>query len=170
MHFPIDFPLKDIIRDVFRFLLLNTMENRQEGMTYYDLKKFANIPASKIYRMMKNLEREGILRVEERIEFSRPKHIYFMTERGIKLKKDLQKRIQRLFDALRETQETDINYENFFKLTFHNWRTPIGFIIESKLPIDEKLKRLDENQKHHEKILREIKNAKRKLEKKKKEL
>ena len=71
---------KDFMREISTLFVFNTIKNSPNGLTYYDLTQFGNIPHSKIYRLMKNLEENGDLIKKDDIssETGRPKHLYFL--------------------------------------------------------------------------------------------
>ena len=72
-------------KELHTIFILNTVKEYPNGITYYDLQQMGNIPHSKIYREMKKLEEEGILRREdEKGSVGRQKHCYFLTEAGEK--------------------------------------------------------------------------------------
>ena len=52
----------NFIRELGTLLIFNTIKNCPNGLTYYDLKQYGEIPHSKIYRMMKKLEDKGDLK------------------------------------------------------------------------------------------------------------
>ena len=72
------------MRELGTLLIFNTVRNCPNGLTYYDLKKFGEIPHSKIYRMMKKLEDKGDLIKKDDVsaETGRPKHLYFLSKQG----------------------------------------------------------------------------------------
>ena len=81
--FPREFNfLKNFMREINSLFIFNTIKNSPNGLTYYDLTKFGNIPHSRIYRLMKRLEDNGDLFKESDIssETGRPKHLYFLTK------------------------------------------------------------------------------------------
>ncbi|MEJ2276694.1 MAG: helix-turn-helix transcriptional regulator [Candidatus Lokiarchaeota archaeon] len=104
-------------------ILLNTMENYPDGMTYYDLQQFGNVPHSKIYRIMKKMEQEGYLRKEEIVEIGRPKHLYFTTEKGLKYKESIRQEVRRYLKFARIRQlQPDFDYENkILRATLEVW-------------------------------------------------
>ncbi len=169
MHFPIKFTLDVFFQDITQLILYNTIKIRKDGMTYYDLKQFANIPSSKIYRMMKKLSEEGFLRVEEKMESGRPKHVYFLTKLGEKKKIEIEERLKILFNAIKESHGTEINYEDFFKSTFESWKSPLEHILHSDLSLEEKLEKLKKHEEHYKEVLIKLKKARIKLEKQKEE-
>ena len=82
---PRDFKFfRDFMENLRTVFIFNTIKSYPEGLTYYDLKKFGDIPHSKIYRMMKLLEERGDLIREDDIskETGRPKHLYFLSQQG----------------------------------------------------------------------------------------
>ena len=71
----------NFMRELGTLLIFNTIKNCPDGLTYYDLKQYGEIPHSKIYRMMKKLEEKGdlIKKNDISIETGRPKHLYFLS-------------------------------------------------------------------------------------------
>jgi len=92
----------DFSEDLKTIFIFNTVKNFPEGLTYYDLKKFGNIPHSKIYRMMKILEEGKFLLIKSDIskETGRPKHLYFITEKGENKLTDLREKISREWNGI----------------------------------------------------------------------
>ncbi|MFX1412883.1 MAG: hypothetical protein ACFFA2_03510, partial [Promethearchaeota archaeon] len=90
----------DDLRMIFIF---NTIKSYENGMTYYDLTQYGNIPHSKIYRIMKSLEENGDLVRKDDIsqETGRPKHLYFLSGAGEKKLGELRKKIGEIFEFIK---------------------------------------------------------------------
>ncbi|GAG22939.1 unnamed protein product, partial [marine sediment metagenome] len=91
--------------DDFRLIFIfNTVKDYQNGLTFYDLKKYGNIPHSKIYRTMKALEEDGFLSMKKEnlgIECGRPKHLFFLSERGEEKLSELRIKIAKIFEFIK---------------------------------------------------------------------
>ena len=101
---PRDFKFfRDFMENLRTIFIFNTIKSYPEGITYYDLKKFGDIPHSKIYRMMKSLEEKGDLLRKDDIskETGRPKHLYFLSEQGKSRLVELRKNMGDLFDLIK---------------------------------------------------------------------
>jgi DNA-binding PadR family transcriptional regulator len=158
-------------RDLNTIFMFNTVKNFPEGLTYYDLKKFGNIRHSKIYRMMKSLAEEGYLSVKDDVskETGRPKHLYFLTERGERKLSDLRQKIGKIFEFLKhrfpETSE-EFDHDKFLKeATFNVWSSPVEHIMQKDIPNEEKLEVLNYMENDVNEILRKIRIEKVKLQK-----
>ena len=107
------------LRTIFMF---NTVKDFPEGITYYDLKKFGNIPHSKVYRLMKELAREGFLSIKDDVskDTGRPKHLYFLTDKGENKSIELRQKIGKIFEFIKHRfpeSAMDIDHEKFLKET-----------------------------------------------------
>jgi DNA-binding PadR family transcriptional regulator len=143
----------------------------KEGLTYYDLKKFGNIPHSKIYRMMKELAEEGFLSIKADIskDTGRPKHLYFLTDKGESKLSDLRQKVGKIFEFIKHRfpeSGIDIEHKKFLKeATFSVWSSPVEYIMQKNIPIEEKLNFLTYMEKDVNEILRKIRKEKAKLQK-----
>ncbi|GAG96501.1 unnamed protein product, partial [marine sediment metagenome] len=106
--------------DDFRLIFIfNTVKDFQNGLTYYDLKKYGNIPHSKIYRTMKTLEEDGFLSVKKEDlsnESGRPKHLFFLSEKGEEKLVELRFKLVNIFKFIKlrfPQSSSDLDYEKF---------------------------------------------------------
>ncbi|MHA1105129.1 MAG: hypothetical protein ACTSPN_05340 [Promethearchaeota archaeon] len=154
-------------------LTFNTVKDFPEGLTYYDLKKFGNIPHSKIYRMMKELAEEGYLLVEDDLskDSGRPKHLYFMTEKGENKLIDLRQKVGKIFELIKQRfPESSIEFDHDKILkgaTFSIWASPVEYIMQKDISNDEKLGELILMEKDVDEILHKIRKEKLKLQRNK---
>jgi predicted ArsR family transcriptional regulator len=151
------------IRTIFIF---NTIKSYPEGLTYYDLKKFGNIPHSKIYRMMKILEEKGDLLRKNDIskETGRPKHLYFLSKQGEARLIELRKNMVDLFDLLKSRFPEDIpdfDHANFLEhATFKVWSSPVEYLMSKDISDKKKLESLSEMESEVNRILEKIRKEK----------
>ena len=162
---------REFIDDLKTLFLFNTIKNKPEGLTYYDLKQYGSIPHSKIYRMMKKLEEEGDLVRKD--DFSkdtgRPKHLYSLSEQGkIKLR-DLKIKLGEFFEFLKyrfPTTNTDFDHESFLQeATFKVWASPIEHIMRQEVSNEGKLKALSKMESRLTEYLKKVQTTRNKLEK-----
>lgn len=159
----------DSMRTIFIF---NTIKNYPEGLTYYDLKKFGNIPHSKIYRMMKQLEEEGFLvrKDDTSKETGRPKHLYFLSEKGELRLKELRENIGEIFDLLKLRFPDDIpefDHRKFLEgATFQVWASPVEYVMCREISDQQKFKALTEMELDVNNILNKIRKEKINLQNK----
>ena len=157
--------------DLKTIFLFNTVKDFKEGLTYYDLKKFGNIPHSKIYRMMKELAEEGFLSIKDDVskDTGRPKHLYFMTDKGESKLSDLRQKIGKIFEFIKHRfpeSGLDFDHETLLKeATFSVWSSPVEYIMQKNIPIEEKLNVLTYMEEDVNEILRKIRKEKVKLRK-----
>ncbi len=161
----------DFMRDLGTLLIFNTLKNKPDGMTYYDLKQYGNIPHSKIYRLMKKLEEDGdLVRKDASPEESgRPKHLYFLSEQGEHKSKGLQIKLGKFFEFIKlrfPESSQDFDHETFLQgSTFKVWCSPVEHVLQSNMKDDEKLQALEALESDVSQILQKIQNEKHKLEK-----
>ncbi|MBY8988167.1 MAG: helix-turn-helix transcriptional regulator, partial [Candidatus Lokiarchaeota archaeon] len=157
--------------DLKTIFIFNTVKDFKEGLTYYDLKKFGNIPHSKIYRMMKKLAEEGFLSIKADIskDTGRPKHLNFLTDKGESKLSDLRQKVGKIFEFIKHRfpeSGIDIEHEKFLKeATFSVWSSPVEYIMQKNIPIEEKLNVLTYMEEDVNEILRKIRKEKVKLRK-----
>ena len=159
----------DSMKTIFIF---NTIKSYPEGLTYYDLKKFGNIPHSKIYRMMKSLKEEGYLirKDDTSKETGRPKHLYFLSEQGESKLKELRENIGEIFDWLILRFPDNIpafDHKKFLEnATFQVWASPVEYVMCKEISDEEKLEALTEMELDVNNILTKIRKEKTNLQNK----
>ncbi len=157
-------------KDLKTIFMFNTVKDFPEGLTYYDLKKFGNIPHSKVYRMMKELAEEGFLSIKDDVskDTGRPKHLYFLTDKGENKLIDLRQKNGKIFEFIkRRFPESGIEFDHdvFLKeATFSVWSSPVEYIMQKDIPNEEKLNVLTYMEKDVNEILRKIRKEKAKLQ------
>jgi len=160
----------DFLEDFKLILIFNTVKEIPEGLTYYDLKKFGNIPHSKIYRMMKELAEEGYLSVKDDVsrDTGRPKHLYFMTDKGENKLIDLRNKIGKIFELIKQRfpeSGIEFDHEKILKgATFSIWSSPVEYIMQKDISNEEKLEVLTSMEKDVDEILHKIRKEKEKLQ------
>ena len=160
----------DFMRDFQLILIFNTVKEIPDGLTYYDLKKFGNIPHSKIYRMMKDLAEEGYLSVKDDIskDTGRPKHLYFITDKGETKLSELRLKVGKIFELIRlRFPESGISIDPNTLLkeaTFSIWSSPVEYIMQKDISNEEKLTLLIHMEKDVSQILKKIRKEKLKLQ------
>jgi len=160
----------DFLEDFKLILIFNTVKEIPEGLTYYDLKKFGNIPHSKIYRMMKELAEEGYLSIKDDIskDTGRPKHLYFMTDKGENKLIDLRQKIGKIFELIKQRfpeSGIEFDHEKILKgATFSIWSSPVEYIMQKDISNEEKLEILTFMEKDVDEILLKIRKEKLKLQ------
>ncbi|MFW9948607.1 MAG: PadR family transcriptional regulator [Candidatus Thorarchaeota archaeon] len=161
----------DFSEDLKTIFIFNTVRDFQEGLTYYDLKKFGNIPHSKIYRMMKELAEKGFLSKKNGLskDTGRPKHLYFLTDKGESKLLELRQKIGKIFEFIKQRfpeSGIEFDHDQFLKeATFSVWSSPVEYIMQRNIPIEEKLNALTYMEKDVNLILRKIRKEKAKLQK-----
>ncbi|NVM37390.1 MAG: PadR family transcriptional regulator [Candidatus Lokiarchaeota archaeon] len=157
------------MRELGTLLIFNTIRNCPDGLTYYDLKQFGEIPHSKIYRMMKKLEDKGDLIKKDDIssETGRPKHLYFLSKQGEIRIDELRENLGKYFEFIKErfpTANSSFDHNAFLKeATFNVWSSPVEFIIQKDLPNEKKLKFLLRMESDLIQMLEKIRKEKKKL-------
>ncbi|MCJ7649051.1 MAG: helix-turn-helix transcriptional regulator [Candidatus Lokiarchaeota archaeon] len=163
----------DFLDDFKLILIFNTVKEIPEGLTYYDLKKFGNIPHSKIYRMMKELAEEGYLSIKDdrSKDTGRPKHLYFMTDKGENKLIDLRQKIGKIFELIKQRfpeSGIEFDHEKILKgATFSIWSSPVEYIMQKDISNEEKLEILTFMEKDVDEILHKIRKEKLKLQRNK---
>jgi predicted transcriptional regulator len=158
-------------KDLGTLSLFNTVKDFPEGLTYYDLKKFGNIPHSKVYRMMKELAAEGFLLIKDDLskDTGRPKHLYFLTDKGERKLLDLRQKIGKIFEFIKyrfPESAMEIDHEKFLKeATFSVWSSPVEYVMQRNISLKEKLITLTYMEKDVNNILEKIRKEKEKLQK-----
>ena len=160
--------------DDFRLIFIfNTVKDYQNGLTFYDLKKYGNIPHSKIYRTMKALEEDGFLSMKKEnlgTECGRPKHLFFLSERGEEKLSELRIKIAKIFEFIKlrfPKSNSDLDYEKFLnEATFKVWSNPVDYILSQDIPVEEKLFVLSGMESDILRILEKVRKEKTKIEKK----
>ena len=160
---------KDFMREISTLFIFNTIKNNPNGLTYYDLKQYGNIPHSKIYRLMKNLEENGDLIKKDDIssETGRPKHLYFLSEQGEEKLGDLRENLSKYFKFIKERfpiEDTNFDHVTFLKeATFKVWSSPVEHVIQRDISDEEKLEILTRMESDLTKMLEKIIKEKKKL-------
>ncbi len=161
----------DFSEDLKTIFLFNTVKDFPEGLTYYDLKKFGNIPHSKIYRMMKELAEEGYLSIKDDVskDTGRPKHLYFLTKKGENKLIDLRQKTGKIFEFIKRRfpeTGTEFDHEKILKgATFSVWSSPVEYIMQKDFTNEEKLKALTYMENDVNGILLKIRKEKQKIQK-----
>jgi DNA-binding PadR family transcriptional regulator len=161
----------DFSEDLKTIFLFNTVKDFPEGLTYYDLKKFGNIPHSKVYRMMKELAEGKFLLIKDDIskETGRPKHLYFLTERGESKLIDLRLKVGKIFEFIKHRfpeSGMEFDHEKFLEgATFSVWSSPVEYIMQKDLSDEEKIYALSSMEKDVNGILLKIRKEKEKIQK-----
>jgi len=162
---------KDFSEDLKTIFLFNTVKDFPNGLTYYDLKKFGNIPHSKIYRMMKVLAEGNFLLIKSDIskETGRPKHLYFLTDKGENKLIELRGKVGKIFDFIKHRfpeSGMEFDHKTFLKgATFSVWSSPVEYIMQKTISNEEKLIALNHMEKDVDGILHKIRKEKHKLQK-----
>ena len=153
----------DMFHDLVTYMLFNTIDEYQDGITLYDLKKMGNIPHSKLYRMMKKQEEKKILIVkEERNDLGRPKHLYFFSEEGHKYHKELRKKLEHNITKIKMlyNSEDDFDANSFLdKINFSQWENPIERCLKHDGTNKDKLEHLRTLEEHTFNQLTQIREA-----------
>lgn len=167
---PKDFKFfRDFMDNMRTIFIFNTVESFPDGLTYYDLKKFGNIPHSKIYRMMKSLKEEGYLirKDDTSKETGRPKHLYFLSEQGELKLKELRENIGEIFDWLKLRFPDDIpefDHNKFLEsATFQVWASPVEYVMCQEISDEDKFEALVELELDVNNILNKIRKEKNNL-------
>ena len=162
----------EFLEDLRIIFIFNTIKSYEEGLTYYDLQRYGNIPHSKIYRLMKSYEDLGYLSRKEDIsqETGRPKHLYTLSKEGEKRLEELRVKVGNFMEFIKlrfPEIDSDFDHKKFLnEATFDIWASPVEFIMQKDILDDEKLKALAEMESDIVKLLQQIRSEKSKLEKK----
>ncbi|MFX1528094.1 MAG: PadR family transcriptional regulator [Promethearchaeota archaeon] len=161
----------EFMDDLRMIFIFNTIKSYENGMTYYDLTQYGNIPHSKIYRIMKSLEENGDLVRKDDIsqETGRPKHLYFLSGAGEKKLGELRKKIGEIFEFIKlrfPDSNSDLDHSKFLnEATFKVWSSPVEFIINKDISEEKKLKALSAIESDIMQLLKQLHIEKDKLEK-----
>ena len=159
----------NFMREISTLFVFNTIKNSPNGITYYDLTQFGNIPHSKIYRLMKDLEDNGdlIKRDDVSSETGRPKHVYFLSEKGEARLEDLRVSLGKYFEFIKERfpiENSDFDHVSFLKVaTFKVWSSPVEHVIQKDISNEEKLEILTQMESDLNIMLEKIQKEKKKL-------
>jgi len=159
----------NFFRELSTLLIFNTIKEHPNGLTYYDLTQFGEIPHSKIYRLMKSLEDNGDLIKKNDIstETGRPKHLYFLSKQGESKLNGLIENLGKYFDFMKErfpVENKDFDHLTFLReATFKVWSSPVEHIIQSDIPNKEKIESLERMESDLDKMLEKIRKEKKKL-------
>ena len=159
----------NFMREISTLFVFNTIKNSPNGITYYDLTQFGNIPHSKIYRLMKELEDNGDLIKKDDVssETGRPKHLYFLSEKGESRLGDLRASLGKYFEFIKERfpiENGDFDHEAFLKeATFKVWSSPVEHVIQKDISNEEKLEILTQMESDLNRMLEKIQKEKKKL-------
>ncbi len=162
---------REFMEDIKTLFLFNTIKSKPEGLTYYDLQQYGDIPHSNIYRMMKDLEEKGDLYHTDGFssETGRPKHLYFLTKQGEVRLKEIRLSLEDIFEFLKSrfpTSNQNFDHKLFLQeATFKVWAGPVQYILKQESSKEVKLQALSKMEKKVEEHLEEIRNAIKKLEK-----
>ncbi|KKM57993.1 hypothetical protein LCGC14_1550040 [marine sediment metagenome] len=160
---------RNFMRELGTLLIFNTVKNYPNGLTYYDLQQYGEIPHSKIYRMMKKLEIKGELIKKNDIspETGRPKHLYFLSKQGEARLDDLKVNLGKYFEFLKERfpkEQSSFDHETFLKeATFKVWSSPVEHVIQKDISNEKKLKILSSMESDLTRMLEKIQKEKKKL-------
>jgi len=159
----------NFIRELATLFVFNTIKNCSNGLTYYDLKQYGEIPHSKIYRIMKKLEEKGdlIKRDDVSIETGRPKHLFFLSKQGEARLGDLRENLGKYFEFIKErfpSAKGNFDHETFLKeATFKVWSSPVEHIIQKDISNEKKIKILTSMESDLITMLEKIRKEKKKL-------
>lgn len=121
--------------------------------------------------MMKKLAEEGFLSIKADIskDTGRPKHLYFLTDKGESKLSDLRQKVGKIFEFIKHRfpeSGIDIEHKKFLKeATFSVWSSPVEYIMQKNIPTEEKLNVLTYMENDVNEILRKIRKEKEKLQK-----
>ncbi len=156
-------------RELSTLLIFNTIKEYPNGLTYYDLTQFGEIPHSKIYRLMKSLEEDGDLIRKDGLskETGRPKHLYFLSEQGEGKLNDLKNNLSKHFEFMKErfpTENDKFDHKCFLKdATFKVWSSPVEHIVQKNISDNDKLEILTMMESDLTRILKKVRKEKKKL-------
>ena len=163
---------REFMDDLRMIFMFNTIKNYPKGLTYYDLQKYGNIPHSKIYRMMKLLEENGLLikKEDSSQDIGRPKHLYFLSRQGEKSLEELRAKLGEFFEFIKlrfPEIDSDFDHKTFLnEATFNVWASPVEYIMQKEISDYEKLAALSEMESDIIGLLEQIQREKDKLERK----
>lgn len=159
----------NFMQELSTLLIFNTIKEYPDGLTYYDLTQFGEIPHSKIYRLMKSLEENGDLIKKDDIsaETGRPKHLYFLSTQGEEKLSELIENLGKYFEFMKERfpiEDSDFDHENFLKeSTFKVWSSPVEHVIQRDIPNKDKMQILETMETDLTRMLEKIRKEKKKL-------
>ena len=160
----------NFMRELGSLLIFNTIKNCPNGLTYYDLQQYGEIPHSKIYRMMKKLEKKGDLTKKDDLstETGRPKHLYFLTKQGEARLDELRENLGKYFEFINErfpTANINFDHKTFLKeATFKVWSSPVEYVMQQEISNEKKSKILSRMELDLTRMLEKIQKEKKKLE------
>ena len=155
--------------DLRMLFLFNSIEQKQDGLTFYDLTQNGEFPAARMYRLMKKLEDEGYLIRHEKIESGRPKYLFTLSDQGIERLTELRAKVGENFDLVQsrfpETREMD-KEKLLTEGTFKIWRSPLEHILQGEGSDEDKLIALQEMESNLTNIIKKVQNEIMKLKRK----
>ena len=157
------------MRELATLFIFNTLKNYPNGLTYYDLKQYGEIPHSKIYRMMKKLEEKGDLIKKDGIsvETGRPKHLFFLSKQGETRLGDLRENLGKYFKFIKERfppANEKFDHKSFLKeATFKVWSSPVEHIMQKDISDEKKSKILSRMESDLTNMLEKIRKEKKRL-------
>ena len=120
---------------------------------------------------MKELAEEGYLSIKDDVskDTGRPKHLYFLTEKGESKLIDLRQKVGKIFEFIKHRfpeSVLEFDHEKFLKgATFSVWSSPVEYIMQKDLSDEEKINALSYMEKDVNGILFKIRKEKEKLQK-----
>jgi len=159
----------NFMRELATLFIFNTIKNYPDGLTYYDLKQYGEIPHSKIYRMMKKLEEKGDLIKNDGISVitGRPKHLFSLSKQGETRLGDLRENLGKYFEFIKErfpSANGNFDHETFLKeATFKVWSSPVEHVIQKDISNEKKIKILSRMESDLITMLEKIRKEKKKL-------
>ena len=149
--------------------MFNSIEQKQDGLTFYDLTQNGEFPAARMYCLMKKLEDEGYLIRHEKIESGRPKYLFTLSDQGIERLTELRGKVGENFDLVQsrfpETREMD-KEKLLTEGTFKIWRSPLEHILQGEGSDEDKLIALQEMESNLTNIIKKVQNEIMKLKRK----
>ncbi|MHA2001304.1 MAG: hypothetical protein ACTSVU_04350 [Promethearchaeota archaeon] len=138
-------------------------KNYPDGITFYDLQKIKQFPASMFYRKMKKLEEEGYLeKHEKKSELGRPKYVYFKTLKGIDHQNEIKSSLKIFLSDLKanfgnEKEINNFNTDHFLKATFCDvFKNTHQRILNCPIDIQSKLGKLNDLKSQYLEKIKEI--------------
>ena len=158
----------EFMSDLRTIFMFNTIKSYPEGMTYYDLKKYGDIPHSKIYRMMKKLEEKGDLIRKDDIssETGRPKHLYFLSDQGERRLQILKERLGDLIELIIlrfPDKKIELDTKKMLDATFGVWSSPVEYVLQLEISDQDKIEAFSEMESDLTDLLDKVKQAKLKI-------
>ena len=122
--------------------------------------------------LKKALEEDGFLSMKKEglgNDCGRPKHLFFLSERGEEKLSELRFKIGKIFEFIKlrfPQSNSDLDYEKFLnEATFKVWSNPVDYIISQDIPAEEKLSVLSGMESDILSILEKVRKEKIKIEK-----